>query len=135
MKKFYHGDGEKKKNFEPSLNNIQKNLIFEDQIRVTLNLWTPLPLANIIKKSESKDEIDFLAPLAVVNGLSFANFIINEPNAITTMNSCNKIINNRSIIQQFSVFMKKITKKNGKFKDCYEELESALPDDKGWIRK
>jgi hypothetical protein len=50
-----------------------------------MNLWVPKPLASIIKKPENKNEIDFLAPLVVAKGLSFANFIINEPNAITTM--------------------------------------------------
>jgi len=93
-------------------------------------LWTPLPLASIIKKSEKKEDIDFLAPLVVANGLSFANFIINEPNAITTMTKSSSIKTNRSIIQQFSAFMKK----NKNEKDCFKELKDALPEEKGWIR-
>jgi hypothetical protein len=56
-----------------------------------MNLWTPIPLAKIIKKAENKNEIDFLAPLVVAKGLSFANFIINEPNAITSMMECSNI--------------------------------------------
>ena len=34
---------------------------------------------------ETKDKIDYLAPLEIAKGLSFANFLINEPNALTTM--------------------------------------------------
>jgi len=63
-----------------------------------MNLWVPKPLASIIKKPENKNEIDFLAPLVVAKGLSFANFIINEPNAITSMMDSSGITKNRSII-------------------------------------
>jgi hypothetical protein len=72
--------------FEPILNNIQKNLIFEDQIRVTLNLWVREPLSKIIKNTGTPfTKTDYLAPLEIMKGLSFANFLISEPNAIIIM--------------------------------------------------
>ena len=100
-----------------------------------MNLWPNQPLAKVIKGFETKDYIDYLAPLKITNGLSFANFLINQPNALTQMMESDKIPKERSIIEVFGKQMKWDSKETGKFKDCFAILMEALPNDKSWIRK
>jgi hypothetical protein len=97
-------------------------------------MWTREPLSKVIKNTgTSIQNSDYLAPLETMKGLSFANFLLNEPNAITTMESNEKILD-RSLISQFGVFMKWDAKQTGALKNCWDEFLVALPADKGWIR-
>ena len=84
-----------------------------------MNLWPRKPLSTVIKKFESFNAIDYLAPLEVTKGLSFANFLINEPNALSIMDQSSDIPANRSLIEQFGVSMKWDKKSTGLLKNCW----------------